>query len=128
MPPRGSSASLLILAALVVLVIGALAIFVAARQNLRFEAPYPEVAASSDPAVIERGRYIVRDLAPCAACHGDPDRARRFRGADVPLSGGFVSTSRPVKFYARNITPDAETGSGICGRRDRASPAPRGRR
>jgi len=28
--------------------------FVAARQNLRFEAPYPEVAASSDPVIVER--------------------------------------------------------------------------
>ena len=65
-------------AALVVLLAGG-AIFVATRQSLRFEAPYPDVTASSDTAVIERGRYIVRSLAPCASCHGDPaQRAAYF--------------------------------------------------
>jgi mono/diheme cytochrome c family protein len=98
-------------AVLIVLAIGA--IFVAARQNLRFEAPYPEVTASTDPTVIERGRYIVRDLAPCAACHGDPaQRAAYFAGADVPLAGGYVFDIPPGRIYSRNLTPDAETGLG----------------
>ena len=66
------------------------AVFVASRQNLRFDAtPYPNVTASTDSAVIERGRYIVRDVAPCAACHGDPAQREAYKtGADVPLSGG----------------------------------------
>jgi mono/diheme cytochrome c family protein len=88
-------------------------VFVASRQNLKFDAPYPEVAASSDSAIVERGRYIVRDLAPCATCHGDPgQRAAYAKGADVPLSGGFVFDIPPGQFYARNLTPDAETGLG----------------
>jgi mono/diheme cytochrome c family protein len=89
------------------------AVFVALRQNLTFEAPSPEVAASSDPAVIERGRYIVRDLAPCAACHGAPsERPAYFDGADVSLSGGHVFDIPPGRFHTVNLTPDAETGLG----------------
>ena len=74
----------------VLILIGA--VFVAARQNLRFDdTPYPDVAASTDPAVVERGRYIVRVVAPCAGCHGDPSqRVANASGADVPLVGGVV--------------------------------------
>ena len=87
--------------------------FVATRQNLKFEAPYPEVVASTDSSIVERGRYIVRDVAPCAACHGDPaQRAAFATGADVPLSGGFVFEIPPGKFYTRNLTPDTATGLG----------------
>src|SRR4029077_15776614 len=74
---------------------------------------YPDVIASTDSAVVARGRYIVRDVAPCAACHGDPSqRAAYASGAEVPLSGGFVFDIPPGKIYARNLTPDAETGLG----------------
>lgn len=98
---------------LVVAVAGGAA-FVASRQHLRFDATrYPHVSASTDSAVIERGRYIVRAVAPCAGCHGDPaQRAAYTSGADVPLSGGFVFDIPPGKFYTRNLTPDAETGLG----------------
>jgi mono/diheme cytochrome c family protein len=98
--------------ALVLLLVGG-SIFVASRQNLKFAAPSPGVAASTDSAVVERGRYVVRVLAPCAACHGDPSqRVAYASGTDVPLSGGFVFDIPPGKFYARNLTPDAETGLG----------------
>jgi mono/diheme cytochrome c family protein len=98
---------------LVVLVLAG-ALFVSTRQNLRFDdTPYPDVAASKDSAVVERGRYIVRVVAPCAGCHGDPaQRAAYARGADVPLVGGFAFDIPPGKFYTRNLTSDAETGLG----------------
>jgi len=87
--------------------------FVASRQHLTFDAAYPKVAASSDSAVIERGHYIVRNLAPCASCHGDPTRRADYaRGDEVPLVGGYVFDIPPGKFYTRNLTPDAETGLG----------------
>jgi mono/diheme cytochrome c family protein len=90
------------------------AVFVLVRQNLRFDdTPYPDVAASNDSAVVERGRYIVRVVAPCAGCHGDPSqRAAYASGADVPLVGGVVFDIPPGKFYTRNLTSDAETGLG----------------
>ena len=96
----------------VLIVVGA--VFVSARQNLRFDdTPYPDVAASTDSAVVERGRYIVRVAAPCAGCHGDPSqRAAYARGADVPLVGGVLFDIPPGQFYTRNLTSDAETGLG----------------
>lgn len=98
---------------LVVIVVSG-GVFVSARQNLRYDStPYPDVAASTDSAVIERGRYIVRVAAPCAACHGDPSqRAAYASGADVPLVGGFTFDIPPGQFRTRNLTSDAETGLG----------------
>src|SRR5262245_37316112 len=90
-----------------------LAVFVASRQNLRFDAPEPPVAASTDSAVVERGHYIVRNVAGCAQCHGAPEaKAAYTAGEDVPLSGGHQWKIPPGEFYARNITPDPETGIG----------------
>jgi mono/diheme cytochrome c family protein len=98
---------------LVVVIVGG-GIFVSARQNLRFDAtPYPDVAASTDSAVIARGHYIVRVVAPCAGCHGDPSqRAAYVSGADVPLVGGFGFDIPPGQFYTRNLTSDSATGLG----------------
>jgi len=96
------------------LAIVAFAVYVASRQHLKFDStPLPAVAASTDPAVIERGRYVVRNLASCTICHSDPQQsARVLAGEEVPLSGGFVFNIPPGRFYPRNITPDPETGIG----------------
>ncbi len=100
-------------AVLMVIILGG-AVFVSTRQKLRFDdTPYPDVVASTDSAVIERGRYIVRVVAPCAGCHGDPSqRAAYASGADVPLVGGFTFDIPPGQFHTRNLTSDAETGLG----------------
>ena len=98
---------------IVTLVIAGFAVYVATRQNLKFDAPYPAVAASADSTVIARGHYVVRVLASCQACHGDPAQAEaNAAGRDVPLSGGFTWHIPPGQFHAPNITPDAETGIG----------------
>jgi mono/diheme cytochrome c family protein len=105
--------ALIVLGTLLLVVVVGGAVYVGARQNLSFDAPYPKVVATTDSAVVERGRYVVRVLAPCAACHGDPSqRAAYATGADVPLSGGFVFDIPPGRFYVRNLTPDPETGLG----------------
>ncbi len=104
---------LLVVGAVLLVLVAGGAVFVASRQHLRFEAPYPTVRASTDSGVVERGRYIVRVAAPCAACHGDPAQREAYNnGADVPLSGGVVFDIPPGQFYTRNLTPDAETGLG----------------
>jgi mono/diheme cytochrome c family protein len=88
-------------------------LWVASRQNLKFDAPYPSLRASTDSAVVARGRYLVRSLVGCGGCHGDPRRHQEYmEGADVPLSGGRAWEIPPGTFYARNITPDRETGIG----------------
>src|SRR5262245_43718430 len=102
----------LTLVALIVAVVAAGAAYVASRQHLMFDAPYPEVAASTDSAVIARGHYLVRNVVNCATCHGDPAQSdAEMAGIDVPLSGGFAWRIPPGTFYSRNITPD-ETGIG----------------
>jgi mono/diheme cytochrome c family protein len=104
---------LLVVGVVLLVVIAGGAAFVASRQNLSFDTPYPNVVRSSDSAIVDRGRYIVRDVAPCAACHGDPaQRAAFASGAAVPLSGGYVFDIPPGQFYTRNLTPDEETGLG----------------
>lgn len=101
------------LLALVAVVVAGIAVFVAGRQNLKHDAPYPEIAAATDSATLERGRYLVRNAAPCGACHGDPAQVEAMMaGAEVPLSGGYRWPIPPGTIYARNITPDAATGIG----------------
>ncbi len=97
----------------IVLVVGGFAAYVASRQNLEFDVPLPPVAASTDSAVIARGHYVVRDVASCTGCHGDPTQPDSvLASADVPLSGGFEFHIPPGRFYPRNITPDSATGIG----------------
>jgi mono/diheme cytochrome c family protein len=104
---------LLVLVVLVVVAVAGIAIFVASRQNLTFDAPYPRIAASADSVVVARGHYLVRNVVNCAQCHGDTTRmAAMMEGEDIPLSGGFHWMIPPGTFYARNITPDDETGIG----------------
>lgn len=108
-------AALIVVGVLVVLVLGLVGYVEAtAPSRLRFpDTPAPSIRASTDPAVIERGRLLVHGAAHCAACHGaieegHPEALRE----DVPLTGG--NTIRPPfgVFYAANITPDRETGIG----------------
>jgi mono/diheme cytochrome c family protein len=104
---------LLALVLLIVAVVAGAAVFVASRQSLKFDPPYPEVTASTDSAVVARGAYVVRVASACGGCHGDPAQLEaQAAGEDIPLSGGFLWDIPPGKIYARNITPDTETGLG----------------
>jgi mono/diheme cytochrome c family protein len=95
--------------------LGALPLTLVAATTLRnlrtFEAPYPDVHASQDPAIIERGRYLVRGPAHCGECHGR-EPTGEGRRLDQPLSGGLHWDLPVGTFYAKNITPDLETGIG----------------
>ncbi len=102
-----------VIALFIVVIVAAAAVFVASRQHLKFDMPYPAVAASTDSSVIARGRYVVRNVAICVGCHGDPKQLdAALAGAEVPLSGGREWNIPPGHFYARNLTPDPETGLG----------------
>ena len=84
----------------------------AVRQTRKFPVPDVAVQASSDPAIIERGRYLVQGPAHCADCHG----ARAASGAPppntAPLSGGYQFHLPVGVFNVPNITSDAGTGIG----------------
>ena len=100
--------------ALVLLVLAAIiTLTVAARQNLKYDAPYPDIKASTDSAVIARGRHLVFSTAHCINCHSkkNPDSLLAL-GLDVPLSGGVLFDLPLGKIYSKNITPDPQTGVG----------------
>ncbi|MDX1675360.1 MAG: cytochrome c [Longimicrobiales bacterium] len=97
----------------VVLLLGALVLLVQFRQNRTFDAPYPPLAAVDDPAVIERGRYLVFGPAHCAACHAPGEMVEKLDlEGEPPLSGGFTYPLPFGTLHFPNITPDPETGIG----------------
>lgn len=101
-----------LLIAIIVLVIGFVSL-VFIRKDRTFEAPYPDIKASMDSAVIARGKAIVNGPAHCAFCHAPMDDFLRVeKGEEVPLSGGFTFHLPIGTMYAPNITNDMETGIG----------------
>lgn len=104
-----------IFALLVVLVV-ILVLYVYARAPSRLRFPdtaSPDLHASTDPAVIERGRVLVHGTAHCASCHGTYDRTHpEALREEVPLSGGLPLEPPFGVFYPPNITPDVATGIG----------------
>ena len=54
------------------LIVAILVITISVRWDRRFEAPYPQLAASRDPAVLARGRYLAYGPAHCSDCHTAP--------------------------------------------------------
>ena len=90
-----------------------LVITVACRQNLKYDAPYPDIQASTDSSIIARGRYLAYGPGHCADCHGDLNsRELLLKGQEIALSGGMPFKLPIANIYVRNITPDMETGIG----------------
>lgn len=90
-----------------------LTITVSMRQNLKFDAPFPEIKASTDSSVIARGKYLALGPAHCADCHASPNsRALVEKGIEVPLSGGYKFDLPIGDVYVKNITSDNEYGIG----------------
>jgi mono/diheme cytochrome c family protein len=97
---------------IVVLLLAALVIAVQLRWNRTFTAPTPELRASTDSAVIARGRYLAYGPAACAYCHvPKADWARLDAGEAIPLAGGHVFPLPFGDLFSPNLTPDA-TGLG----------------
>lgn len=101
-----------ILAGLAIL-IAALIIYVQLAWNKKYDAVYPEITASTDSALIARGKYLAFGPAHCGSCHVPMDKMMDVEnGLQIPLSGGWSLEIPPGKFTAPNITPDVETGIG----------------
>jgi mono/diheme cytochrome c family protein len=95
-----------------ILVVGFVS-YVFLKANRTFEAPYPDIQASTDSVMIARGKYLAYGPAHCAFCHAPMEEIIRVeRGEEVPLSGGFDFILPVGTIYAPNITPDKETGIG----------------
>ena len=103
---------------LVVLSIGGFVGYKTSTADLSFpDTPYPKIKASTDPAVIEQGRYVVHNVAHCSTCHtqtdGPIDLGTWKLDRAAPISGGYVMQAGPFgTYYAKNLTPDPETGIG----------------
>ncbi|SDK99745.1 Cytochrome c, mono-and diheme variants [Catalinimonas alkaloidigena] len=83
------------------------------RWDRTFEAPYPEIRASSDSAVVARGSYLVNGPAHCSYCHTTTDQWPALdSGAVLPLTGGNRFVLPVGTFITPNLTPDVETGIG----------------
>jgi mono/diheme cytochrome c family protein len=99
-----------ILIGFAVLIIG-LICFIILTWNRQFDAPYPDIHASSDSTVIARGKYLAYGPAHCATCHIPMDKIMAVEdGLEMPLSGGWEVDIPPGVFRAPNLTPDPETG------------------
>ena len=99
----------LIVMSLLILLIAA----TAAMQHKKFDVPYPDIHASTDSAIIRRGRYLVTSVSHCAYCHGDSAKtALLHNGGIISLKGGRVFPIPLGKVHIPNITPDKETGIG----------------
>ena len=57
---------LLLVGAVLLVVVAGGSVFVASRQHLRFDRSYPNVTASTDSSVLERGQFYTRNLTPDA--------------------------------------------------------------
>ena len=90
-----------------------LIVIISLNQNKKFEAPYPAIKASTDSAVLARGKYLVYGPAHCADCHSKMGTEELVNsGAEVDLPGGRDFALPIGHIYVKNITPDKETGIG----------------
>lgn len=82
-------------------------------QYKKYDAPYPDIHASTDSSVIARGKYLVTGPAHCADCHA-PDSIYKIveQGGLVNLSGGKVFKLPIGTLISPNLTSDKETGLG----------------
>ncbi|MFT3705275.1 MAG: cytochrome c [Agriterribacter sp.] len=90
-----------------------LVVSVAMRQNLKFEAPYPDIHASSDSNIIKRGKHIVFSQAHCADCHSKQNADSLLSlGIEPTLSGGKLFDVGIAKVFTPNLTSDKVYGLG----------------
>jgi mono/diheme cytochrome c family protein len=78
------------------------------------DTPMPEITASDDPAVVERGAYLFNAVAHCPACHS-PISAYAESSPEAPAipKGGHEWHMGPIgTLRSANITQDQETGVG----------------
>jgi mono/diheme cytochrome c family protein len=103
------------LCALVILAVASCVGYFAAKWPPSFPGmPLPSITASTDPAVIARGRYLADAVAHCGACHSPMETyTASVPGQPPVLAGGHVWHMGPLgTIRSANITPDATTGVG----------------
>lgn len=101
------------IAGVLLFVVIAFVSFVLIKWDQKYDAPYPEVRASTDSTMIARGKYLVYGPAHCAGCHNPPEMAKEVEeGINHLLIGGGEFVLGPGTIRSRNLTPDMATGIG----------------
>jgi mono/diheme cytochrome c family protein len=101
--------------AILLLATVAIAVYVSSTWDRIYDVAVPDVHASSDPEVIERGEYLVYGPAHCVECHASSTAEFRSLadGKRPPLKGGVEIAAPPLgRVFSKNLTPDSETGIG----------------
>lgn len=97
---------------LLAIVLGISAI-TAARQNLHYDAPYPQVKATKDSAAVARGKHLMLSVAHCTDCHSKLNADSMINLGQDPVLHGGVAFDLPVgTIYSANITSDSAFGIG----------------
>jgi mono/diheme cytochrome c family protein len=98
----------------ILFLVAVITIATATRQHLTYEAPYPNIKASTDSAMVAKGRHIVLGPGHCVDCHSPIRNADSVLalGQEVPLTGGYTFKLPFGTFYTKNLTPDSTTGIG----------------
>jgi mono/diheme cytochrome c family protein len=97
----------------ILLLVTILSVTVAMKQNTVYTAPYPEIKASTDSNIINRGKHLVFSSAHCASCHSTINADSLLQlGIEPSLSGGYKFDLEIGNIYSKNITNDKETGIG----------------
>jgi hypothetical protein len=96
---------------LIIVGVSATAMF---RQHLTYDAPYPNIKASTDTALISKGKNIALVTKGCVHCHSPVNNIDSVlkTGAEPPLSGAKEIKTPFGVFYTPNLTPDSQTGIG----------------
>ncbi|MFQ5817623.1 MAG: c-type cytochrome [Terriglobia bacterium] len=78
------------------------------------EPPAREFRVEATPARLERGRYLVENVAKCFLCHSEVDWENTGEPMPGTKGGGGLIPDEvlPFKVYGPNISPDPETGGG----------------
>lgn len=75
--------------------------------------PLPDIVASDNAVIIERGRYLVYGPAGCARCHTDRSQLKKLQaGEELPLTGGRHWDITLGDIYGANLSSDKITGLG----------------
>jgi mono/diheme cytochrome c family protein len=106
---------LLITFSIILLAVLVFFIYVQMSWDKVYDWPGPALKASTDSALIARGKYLVNGPAHCGSCHISDfdDMIAGDEGKEVALRGGLKFPMGPLgTIYTRNLTPDQATGIG----------------
>jgi mono/diheme cytochrome c family protein len=107
---------LFIILSIIVVAVVALVIYVQSSWDKNYDDwPGPALKASTDSAVITRGKYLVYGPAHCSSCHvaNFDDMIAGEEGKEINLKGGIKFPMGPLgAMFTRNLTPDPTTGIG----------------